>query len=113
MQWPLVDPPWPPVQNSGAIGIPWQSAASITDEQRANIIHNTSFYYILTTAEATHQIASPVLANGSVRRWQHIPGQEDRLRFWMVMGSLWDERRACAFTVWWCCDVRQAYVAVS
>ena len=110
---PGVDPAWPPVTNYGAIGIPWQRASSITEEQRANIIHNRGFYYILTIADATRQIVTPVLAIGRVRHWQHVlDGQEDRLRFWMMMGSLWDERRGCAFNVWWCCDLRQAYVAV-
>ena len=44
-----VDPPRPPVHNHGAIGIPWQTAASITEEQRAK--HSTACGVFITNGE--------------------------------------------------------------
>ena len=117
-----VQPVWPPPNvhavNQGAIGLAWRTAADMTQQQRGYIVHHQpgACFYILTLQEAVQVIRHPQRAIGRVFHIRHRrenEGDEGYIRFWMMMGYRWDERTQTWFNVWWCCDVRQTYVAAA
>ena len=115
-----VQPVWPPPNihavDQGAIGVQWQRPLAMTQEQREYIIHHQpgAVFYILTRQEAAQLISQPPVAIGRVHHLQHRrEGDVGYIRFWLMMGRLWDERTQTHFNVWWCCDVRQTYIAAA
>ena len=38
------------------------------------------------------------------------PTNDNGLRMWFVMGRVFDATTAEYYNIWWCCDLRQAYL---
>ena len=119
-----VQPAWPSPDihavDQGLIGVPWRTARAMTQEQREYIIHHQlgACFYILTQQEAARYLREPHAAIGRVHHFMHrrenpLEGDTGYIRFWLMLGRKWDERTQTHFNVWWCCDVRQTYIAAA
>ena len=92
-------------------GIQWILGAELTPQQ-ARLVHpvsHTTYYHMLQRerilARYHEYINYPCLFHHA------SPLPDGGLRMWFIMGHTpWDWQRHNCYVIWWCCDLRQAYI---
>ena len=106
-------PPIPPgsLQLLSPQGIQWTLGAQLTLQQ-ARLVHpvsHTTYYHMLERERilaSYHEfIDYPCLFHHA------SPLPDGGLRMWFIMGHTpWDWQRHNCYVIWWCCDLRQAFI---